>query len=268
MVSDPVMSPGTCVPSVGRCRAGDDLRHRRGRDAPTVASVRCSSRDVVDAADRPGHPREGQAEPCIRCRRGTSVSVSTPGDRPAVVQLLPPRHPRHHPRHADRAGEQDRPVAATRRRSIAFHMRPRPGAAPKPTRSRPACLAVIDDLLAINALFRLRSARGVLRARRRRTAPDVWKPPTPGHRCRDPSCRTIRGIHRRRRGDRTAARRHRRRRRPGAPARPGRPVRRRHRPANPRSEDVALMTTTSTTTSTSTGTAIAAIYPIPRPAAG
>ncbi len=45
---------------------------------------------------------------------------------------------------------------------IAFHMRTRPGAAARPRTSARACGQVIAELLADNALYRLRAAQGVI----------------------------------------------------------------------------------------------------------
>ena len=48
------------------------------------------------------------------------------------------------------------------RRTIAFHMRTPTWCRHRAAEIGPACMAVIDELLAENALFRLRAAQGVL----------------------------------------------------------------------------------------------------------
>ena len=64
--------------------------------------------------------------------------------------------------HPNSPGPRHRLRRTTRRRRSHSRCAPRPGAGGGPRRSASATTAVIDELMAVNAMFRLRSAQGIL----------------------------------------------------------------------------------------------------------
>ena len=110
---------------------------------------------------RPGHPRQGRPRRCTRCRGGSSARPPTPGSPRTMVQFfLDGQLVKTHPAQGPRAS---RPTSATtRRRRSRSTCAPRPGAAARPPGIGPAVRAVIAELLADNALYRLRAAQGVI----------------------------------------------------------------------------------------------------------
>jgi transposase len=77
---------------------------------------------------------------------------------------------------------------------IAFHMRTPVWCRAQADAVGPACRAVIDDLFTINALFRLRSAQGILRLTDKHSPARLEAACVKAMAAGDPSYRTIRGI--------------------------------------------------------------------------
>ena len=117
-----------------------------------------------------------------------------PGSTGTTVQILHQRQGRRHPRRSA-AGAGPPTSSTTRRRRSRSTCAPRPGAGSRPRRSGPPAGAVIDELIDVNALHRLRSAQGIIGLAAR---------PGVGRRLEaacdralavgDPSYRTIKGI--------------------------------------------------------------------------
>ena len=194
-----------------RCRSGVRPR-RRGRPP---RSARTSTRR--------------SARRCTRCRGGSSGNVSTPAPPPPWSSSSTTA-PRGHAR-PQTAGQADR-LSHYPPEKIAFQMRTPTWCRTRPPRSGPPAAPVIDGLLEINALFRLRAAQGVLGlADKHGTAP-AGSRLRQGHRGRRPVLphhQRHPDRRRRNRPTRTSSRRRWRRR---APARPFTAVRGRHPPAH------------------------------------
>jgi len=77
---------------------------------------------------------------------------------------------------------------------IAFHMRTPTWCRHAAQQVGPACTAVVGDLLAVNALFRLRAAQGVLGLRDNHTPARLEAACAKAITVGDPSYRTIKGI--------------------------------------------------------------------------
>ena len=159
-----------------RCRCSTPSRPRR-----------CSRCRAARSCWPPGRPRRSartstsrSAEPSTRCPGGSSASRSTPArPRPWCRSSTSGELVKTHA--AAAPGPSHRLRATTRRRRSRSRCAPRPGAGSRPPKIGPATAAVIDQLLEVNALHRLRAAQGVLglAARPRRRTPG-WKPPATG----------------------------------------------------------------------------------------
>ena len=132
---------------------------------------------LVDREGRPGHPRQGRQGALLGAVAADRPAASTPASTATMVQIfhhgqLVKTHPRK-----DRGKQTD--SATTRRRRSPSTCAPRPGAARQAAEVGPACAAVIDELLADNALLpaarRPRRARPGRQARRRPGS----RPPAP-----------------------------------------------------------------------------------------
>ena len=131
---------------------------RDGAGAVAGRAVRAGH--LVDArgSARTSTPRSARRS--TRCRGGTSGTGSTPAPPETMVQFfhhgqLVKTHPRK-----DRGKQTD--LGDYPPEKIAFHMRTPTWCRRQAAEIGPACVAVIDELLADNALFRLRAAQGVL----------------------------------------------------------------------------------------------------------
>ena len=181
------------VPAAGRCRAGVGVRRGRGRGAATVAGQAVRAGDVVDGDGRAGHPRQGRQDDLLGAVAVHRASGSTPARPPTDGADLPQRAVDRHPR-PQAAGQADRLSATTRRRRSRSGCGPRPGAAPAPPRSARPAPQVIDELLEVNALFRLRAAQGVLGLADKHGPGRLEAACAKAIAVGDPSYRTIKGI--------------------------------------------------------------------------
>ena len=159
--------------------SGASMSRGRGRVARWTGAAPAAVFDAVErdalagVADRdrscwpPGRPR-GSARTSTppsrgrstRCRGGTSGTGSTSAP-PSRWCSCSTTGSWSRPTRARTAGSRPTWVTTRRRRSPST-CAPRPGAAAKPLGIGPACVVVIDELLADNALFRLRAAQGVI----------------------------------------------------------------------------------------------------------
>ena len=222
------------------------------------------------AQDRPRHPRPGRRRCCTRCRGGTSARPPTCASPPRWCS-------------SSSAGSWSRPTRARTGASrptsrdyppekIAFHMRTPAWCRKQAAGIGPACEQVISELLADNALYRLRAAQGVIgpgRPQRPRPAgsrlregPDRRGSLLPDHQ----------GHPGRRHRARDTARSRRGRRGRGVPARPGL-VRQHHPDARhrhqrrraPRQRTGGHIMTAGRTSVTASGTGPADLAGRPRP---
>ena len=196
--------------------------------AAAVAGRAVRAGHLVERAGRPGHPRQGRRHALLGAVAATSATASTPGPRrPWCRSSTTGSWSR--PTRARTAAS--RPTSATtRRRRSPSTCAPRPGAAAGPPRSARPAAAVIDELLADNALFRLRAAQGVLGLADKHDPGPARGGLREGHRRRGPVLPHHQGHPRRRHRDRPDRAPDRGRRGARAPARP-RPAVRRPRPA-------------------------------------
>jgi hypothetical protein len=94
-----------------------------------------------------------------------------------------PRHPRKRTDMADYPAEK-----------IAFHMRTPAWCRERAAEVGPACIEVIESLFDVNALYRLRSAQGVLRLAEKHTAARLEAACRRAIEAGDPSYRTVKGV--------------------------------------------------------------------------
>ena len=218
-------SPGSG--RAGRWRAPPrprcSTRSRRTRCGRCRPSRSCWPRGRRRRSARTSTPRSRRC--CTRCRGGTSA-------RPPTCASPPPWCS------SSSAGSWSSPTparsaasrptsATTRRRRSRSTCGPRPGAAGRPPAIGPACEQVIGELLADNALYRLRAAQGVIGLADKHDPARLEAACAKAIAAGDPSYRTVKGILAAGAEREPAARRGRGRRRGGVPARP-RLVRERH----------------------------------------
>ena len=209
------------VPAAGRRRPGRGVR--RGGEGRAAAAAR--------RAVRAGHLGDGRrsartstprsARSCTRCRGSTSARPPTCGSTAHDGAVLHRRGAGQDPPAQDRAAS--RPTSATtRRRRSRSTCAPRPGAAARPPTIGPACEQVIAELLADNALYRLRAAQGVIGLADKHDPSRLEAACAKAIAAGDPSYRTIKGILAAGTEARPARPPRRGRRRRRVPARPGR----------------------------------------------
>ena len=173
-----------------RPKVGPDAHAKVGPDA--VLAALSADRQ---APRRPGQRRHG----AVLLRRRAGKDPPLPGQGPA-----------------HRLG---RPAQDQR---VGFFMRNPTGAAPKRPWWAPACGALVDELLSVNALFRLRQAQGVLRLGQRYGDDRLEAACRRAIEAGDPSYKTVKGILAAGTEGAAAPRSAARHRRPGLAARPGR----------------------------------------------
>src|SRR4051794_16225314 len=175
----------------GRCVPGRGVRRRRATRVAAVADRAVRARDLVDGAGGARHPRQGRRHALL-----AALAVHRrPGGCPDHAEhgaVLPPRSADQDPS-PQGPGPPDRPgrLPAGEDRLPPAH----PDLVPPPRRrDRTACVAVIDGLLADNALFRLRAAQGVLGLADRHDPARLEAACAVATAAGDPSYRTIKGV--------------------------------------------------------------------------
>ena len=179
------------VPAAGGRRSGRSVRRGGEGRAAAAAGGAVRAGHVGDGEDRPGHPRPGRSCSVLR-----AVAAHRQDRRRALtatmVQFFIGGHlVKTHPRKA--RGKQtdfgDYPPE-----KIAFHMRTPAWCRRQAAAIGPACEQVIGELLADNALYRLRSAQGVIGLADKHDPGRLEAACAKAAAAGDPSYRTVKGI--------------------------------------------------------------------------
>ena len=150
--------------------------------------------DVVDGEGRPGHPRQGRQDDllgAVAADRRSSVDARATLDRWCSSSTRDSWSP---PTAASRQGQAAPTCRTTRRRRSRSGCGPRPGAGAAPARSARPAPRSSTTLLEVDALFRLRSAQGVLGLADKHGPARLEAACAKAIAAGDPSYRTIKGI--------------------------------------------------------------------------
>ena len=189
-----------CMQVAGQRRAaaaggphrGGGVRRRGGAGAAAAAGAAVRAGHLEPAQGRPGRARDGGPHPVLGAVAADRQAAGRAGHR-GDGGVLPGRGAGQDPRCRSRAGGaptgRDLPEHKT-----GFFMRTPAWCAAQAGMVGPACAALVGELLAVNALFRLRQAQGVLRLGQRHGDGRLEAACARALEAGDPSYRTVKGI--------------------------------------------------------------------------